>query len=171
MSTAVEGNLITVLKIPTITTPANSSWDASLPPHSWEDSAAAGKSGVMTYCNFTGIPPGVNELDSLPTFQMAAQYAAKANWPLKLAEIGDQTFPADATGNPIPGSEPVIEISEPYRQLRADEYVVYAPGMPGSTIPEVVTSAASVDTVVGPGGFTQAQNQTLLDAANKVLGV
>ena len=168
MAIAIEGGQETVLAIPSVSVPAMfDTFHPELPAHNWQDSAATGK-GVMYYCQKVDmLPAAVEVLTQLPTFAVSAVNAAKANWPAGIAQVGNQVFPTDATGTAIPGSQPMNILPTPLRQLRADESIQI---MDAAMVPEVVTSAAAADPVVGPGGPTQAQWQTILDAANKVLG-
>lgn len=162
-----SGNVADNLKLSNIVIPLTPApFSRGLPVHQWLDTNP-GKSGSTNfYPYFVSLPPGVTSLTQLPTFPLAAQYAAVDNYPAHAVVNPSDglLYEADSAGVIVPGLPPLNVLPTPLRQLRADESI---DTNDIGTVPELVTNSAPVDRVIGPGGPSQAQWQALFD---KVLG-
>jgi len=164
-----EGGINSVLAYPGLVTPPTfAPFDPGKPAHSWQDTAAVGKTGTLYYPFFGGMPPDTTSLTELPTFGVAAADAAAANWPPRIAQIGNQSYPADASGNVAVGAQPMNILPTPLRQPWPGEAVQL---LPPEMVPCVfLTTTAIGSLVLPPSGVPGPEFwQGVADALNRLL--
>jgi len=168
------GAIASILANPDISTLTSGPWDPTKLAKQWVSAqakalAAAGAgSTMMTFSYWPGSLGGASQLTTLPMFQMTAEDAATYNFPVKLAQIGNQDFPADANGVPIEGSTAINLAQTPLTPLTPAQFIapysVFA-------IPSVYENAAVTDSNQLPAsGIPSAANyQFIMDALQALL--